>query len=110
MDKIAYKALKKSIKHYTRIILGEERSTGASDCALCSRFLNRWTSCSHCPVRLKTGVAGCVDTPWVDLRDHMWNDHEIEGPDVDPGCKVCRDHARKEREFLENLLPEYQDE
>lgn len=69
MTQRALRALKKSIKHWTRIAEGNgEPGEGMScaDCALCCLFTPKGgtvPNCTRCPVMQRTGLAYCRATP-----------------------------------------------
>lgn len=62
MSPIAEKALRGSIRKWTKIVNGTGVDNGSENCPLCKEFLD--DSCHGCPVRRLTGKPGCNGTPY----------------------------------------------
>ena len=102
MNAKTLKALKASIAHWKRFENGKQRQiegTGSSSCALChiyNKFLYD-EGCGECPVKLKTGRNYCQKSPWQNAerarRKYGYGSPEFKAA------------AKKERLFLESLLP-----
>lgn len=110
------KALLASIDHWRQ----NEKATTLNDvhigpdaCALCSRFgaggrtkQGDWVRCIRitpstsepCPIHKATGAIGCVGTPYGSCRRATFA----------RDLRAFRRAAKKEREFLESLLPSSQ--
>ena len=107
MDKKTLKALKGSIKKWERIVNSTRGiDYGTENCPLCKIF----TFCEGCPVKEKTKFASCKLTPFVEWADHFEEKHQSifyssEYNHRIKGCDECLELAKKELEFLINLLP-----
>jgi len=102
MTSATCKALKESIAHWERILLGKDVNVGRQSCALCQRFSDHCQtprSREECPVYEKTGDLFCEASPY---RDFM-------GPWVRTGYLGHTEEtivlAWEELEFLRSLLP-----
>lgn len=62
MKENALRALKASIRHWERVLLGKDVLIGPSTCALCKEFYS--ADCAGCPVKEKTGHQYCSGTPY----------------------------------------------
>jgi hypothetical protein len=88
--------IRASIDHWARLAEMEPLDgeyIGAFDCALCSEYGAVWTMyCGGCPIRKKTGMAYCKNTPYG------------------AAAVACDENQRAanwaELEFLLTLLPE----
>ena len=108
MDAKTLKALKGSIKKWKDIEEGEGVDGGWTNCPLCDLYfsaLDRKGSCKKCPVANAVGEINCSDTPYEQWLKHQNRKHDEPG-DLIVRCRHCKKLARKEREFLESLLPE----
>lgn len=97
-------ALEKSIEQWkTKLsiaLLGKVPPLGQEYCALCKRFDSDFVdlsdACSlgteRCPVYVKTGSPGCMDSPYDDININGTQEELVKG-------------VKKEIEFLESLLP-----
>jgi hypothetical protein len=61
------KALAASIKHWKRMVTGEDTVGSPSKCALCKLYYG--DDCRGCPVREDTGEVLCGGSPYVDWED-----------------------------------------
>lgn len=99
-DEQTMAALKDSIAHWRRMEEGESdnESPSGRHCALCKTFVKKNNSCWGCPVMSATGLESCQGSPWLDANEkfHQYGMKRKEFIDA----------ARKEREFLESLLPQ----
>ena len=96
----AVNALKLSIEHWERLAAGGPNMSEpyAADCACCAEFYaeeDRY-SCERCPVRLETGAAQCLSTPYRAAR----NSYEELGPE----SNEFKTAAIAEVEFLRTVL------
>jgi hypothetical protein len=94
------KALKESIAHWERILIGKDRSLGRSACALCGKFTDDCQaprSHERCPVD-KTGKQSCYGSPYTDFS-RAWLKNQ--GAHTEETIIL----AWKELEFLRSLLP-----
>jgi hypothetical protein len=109
-------ALNRSIEHWQRMSEGkflrnyvDERgmtatmeAPGASDCALCSLFLNQRTldidHCVGCPVSEYTKAHFCMNTPYGEANSTFNIIREQQSPEF-------FEAAKKELAFLRSLLP-----
>lgn len=110
MTEQALAALKESIEHWRRLYTGKLKfgeGIGPRDCALCRQFNKiyystqdgRQGNCDGCPVKERTGLNGCVGTPYDACKDFLDNDeHSLTDGEF-------QDLALLELEFLESLLP-----
>ncbi len=104
-------ALKKSIKHWEELRDGESKQTiGPHSCALCQMFwkLDRISShkvrCDGCPVAVRSGKIGCLDTPYDLMSDAQWTlEYESEFDWQQSG--QFKHWAELELKFLVSLLP-----
>lgn len=118
MNKKTLNALRSSIRHWKRLEKGRTRANegiGPAYCALCRMFYfenyrpgrdicNHARSydavCLGCPVRERTGQKLCGGTPYADA-EKAWMLEELDGI----GSAAFKAAAKKEREFLQSLLP-----
>lgn len=77
--------------------LKEDEEPDSSCCPLCAEFLD--LGCRGCPVREKTGIGLCKESPYLDAADAFYE--SPKGPD----SPQFKEAARRELEFLESLLP-----
>lgn len=105
MDKRTAKALEASIAHWERNVAAETpdgAGVSGADCALCAEFRNKSENqCGGCPVRDKTGLICCLDTPYASAvsRFVSWID--------DPSLRSAwRAAAQRELDFLKSLRAE----
>jgi len=106
MDTKTATALEESIAHWERMATGNptlgEMPTGPQ-CALCEEFAeeegpddpDETDCCFGCPVRDRTGVAGCEKTPFEDAH-WLFRCGGISDPDFKKAAAV-------ELEFLKSL-------
>lgn len=98
------KALKASIEKWRKNENGDFQGTGSDNCPLCLLFHSEenpkvhWDACCHgCPVYGKTKTDSCDGTPYrAAIRakiTHGWDSRQF------------RAAAKRERIFLESLLP-----
>lgn len=98
MDTETLEALEGSIAKWRGIVAATVMNEGAQNCPLCQKF-NRTVNvlalpgCQDCPVKMKTGLAGCGGTPYEDYEEA--GDDEVEQAKA----------ARAELAFLESLRP-----
>ncbi len=104
MNEQTLEALNKSIRHWQAYADGkweEEGVPGVHNCALCQLFHPEYNHsgvlCNGCPVRLKTRLGVCCDTPWKKVCLAI-NGHGIDSPQF-------IEAAKEELEFLKSLLP-----
>ena len=105
MDRRTYDALMASIEHWKENVRAADRDAGhlyasvdAMDCALCRCFRRRY--CAGCPVSdAMGGEIGCTKTPYDDAA-HAYRKWPLDGPSPEFG-----EHARRELEFLQALVP-----
>jgi hypothetical protein len=68
MTKNTIAAIKGSILHWERILLGrEDEIMGPQSCPLCQTFRHRvdgLMTCGRCPVKMATGRSFCEGTPY----------------------------------------------
>lgn len=69
MDEQTLDALKGSIAKWEAIVAGTGEDLGAENCPLCALFLrnskDRSNDCKRCPVKIKTGLRYCKNTPYI---------------------------------------------
>lgn len=103
MDKPTLTALKKSIKHWERMICGDHdplEGIGSDDCALCQRFNDKddkSLNCKGCPVFTDTDAIHCKKTPHPKCVKAV-NEHGVKSPEF-------RRAALEMRDYLVSLLP-----
>ena len=92
----------------------DSEDRGEENCPLCKRFLVGSTcdgsTCNDCPVKEKTKVDLCEDTPYKDWVAHHVLAHSNNGVMLvyykrHEGCYECLELATKERDFLISILP-----
>lgn len=99
LTKKALRALKASIAHWKRLATGKrlaDETIFISSCALCSAFYDHG-SCTGCPIKKRTGRAGCEGTPWIRTRNAV-NNYTYNSDEF-------RSAAKKQLEFLQSFLP-----
>lgn len=93
-------ALKGSIKKWKDIVSNEGIDHRGDNCPLCKLFAYRLPACSGCPVKAKTGHAGCEGSPWVE-----WSiPQPLMGTWIANTPERMR-LAKAELKFLRSLLP-----
>jgi hypothetical protein len=98
MDKATLTALNKSIEKWEGMVVGDQEDQGVRNCALCALF---WASgCAGCPVKKRTRLKGCLNTPY-EAFDELC---DIDGSDFADTAEKRR-LAMAELRFLESLLP-----
>lgn len=112
MDKKTLVALQKSIKKYERHIRNVKGAKVAVrrnnyhsfglyfsiyDCALCKIHFDG--SCEACPIKLRTGIPLCNETPYTDIF-YFLDSYSKEGNEELIGV------LQAEVNFLKSLLPE----
>jgi hypothetical protein len=105
MDAKTLEALNASIAKWERNAEAkspEDAKLGSEYCPLCHLFANgsEKSPCEGCPVKLKTGLGGCEETPYwaADWAHDDWLDGDATAEDFHAA-------ARKEVDFLKSLLP-----
>lgn len=104
-------ALEGSIKKWQRIVAGEDICQGSRNCPLCTLF-NPWETpreernwpadrelCDGCPVKDKTGLTGCLGSPWLPYEELKPNINTPKALAI----------AREELAFLESPRPQDDD-
>lgn len=108
------RALDKSIAKWEQIAKGEDVSKGTRNCALCQRFsVDGTVECERhtafgieqCPVRLKTGVWACANTPYIAFSHNARKIYAVDGFELHPVSDRAKASAVRERDFLISLLP-----
>lgn len=61
-------ALAGSVRKWERIAADEGADEGAANCPLCKLFDDY--RCTGCPVKVRSGWAGCQGTPWSHWSAH----------------------------------------
>jgi len=107
MDAETLEALKGSIRKWEAIVAGTGADRGGSNCPLCQMFatnldLDEDDLCIGCPVRAKTDLPECRDTPYFAFSRTASH--------YDDGSKraetpVAVAAAQAELDFLRSLLP-----
>ncbi len=99
-------ALNQAVIKWSAIYHGVGVDKGRSDCALCQKYLNNRRVCADCPVRKKTGLPACDDTPYQEWAIHFILDHwRGDGP-YEVSCPECRRLAYKVLKFMYQLYLE----
>jgi hypothetical protein len=108
MNETTLQALRASIEHHKRIVARmPDETLGAGSCALCGLFIKG--GCLECPVRERTGYAGCRLTPYHDIDEHLFNEHHGRCR-LASNCAECTRLEQLEIDFLESLLPKEEEE
>ena len=101
------KALEGSIEKWEKIVRStEEKDRGTANCPLCRLFFS--PDCAGCPVKEKTGMHGCQGSPYNAWDNHHETFHSKafgESTSRYKDCPECLRLAKKELEFLKELLP-----
>lgn len=104
-------ALKKSIKHWEQLRDGESKDViGPHSCALCQMFWKPTqgstikVKCDGCPVDARSGIAGCIDTPYDLMADSDWQERYNCESDWQQ-TEEFKNMAALELKFLVSLLP-----
>lgn len=104
MDAETLTALRGSIEKWKAIEAGTGADFGYENCPLCQHFTEKDEDgrlmCEKCPVGIAAKEMGCNNTPYEE-----WAELEIEHIDQAADEGKAKALARKEREFLESLLP-----
>jgi hypothetical protein len=96
------KALKGSIIKWTKILNRTGKDRGSENCPLCE-LVN--SHCNRCIVYRNTKKWNCDYTPYSLWADHQAAKHRHNGfYYCRKGCKECKRLAKKEVDFLNNLL------
>ena len=99
-------ALKGSIKKWKKIINKTGVDNGQLNCPLCKLFIR--DECESCPVNEKTSGYGCHASPYGKWEEHQDKNHfatYVETLTLKNECEKCEFLAKKEKAFLESLLP-----
>jgi len=108
MDLETQRAVEESVRHWGRILaLVPGESPEASQCALCKKFDVSLLPCvdehgESCPIKERTGVDGCGETPWADANSayiHMRYVQETSWPERQESA------IRKELGWVKSFLP-----
>ena len=94
MNRKTLTALKGSIRKWEKIVAGTGQNEGPNNCPLCALFFHN--DCRGCPVYEKTGMVGCLDTPYTEYARQ-----EVISGDPEKAIK----QAERELAFLKRLLP-----
>lgn len=98
MNKQTLRALKDSIEKWEGIANGTNLEyPHAKNCPLCTVFHK--DRCKDCPVRNRTGIAYCINTPY---HKAVQSHREHVGPRYH---KTYLKNAQQELDFLKSLLP-----
>ena len=108
MNAKTLKALKGSIKKWKDIEERKGVDKGGYNCPLCLLFEKLDFPCESCPVAQRTGLDMCRGSPFTAWLHHYEEEHGYRciADGLKVKCPTCKELARKEREFLESLLPE----
>jgi hypothetical protein len=102
MNKQTAEALEKSIKKWEDILNNEDVDLGTKNCALCELFHHY--NCNHCPVKNKSGMTFCNDTPYEKWEIHHEEMHgDPSFTKRQPNCPICEKLAKDEIDFLKSL-------
>jgi len=97
------KALRASIKHWWRLLVGIDDAIGCNQCQCCQQYAKN--NCITCPIQLITKVADCKNTPYEELYNHISLSHPTSPTHiVHAGCLQCKLLIRKEWKFLKRIL------
>lgn len=110
------KALKASIEKWRKNENGDFQGVFSDSCPLCKLFhdgdnlnVQPDKNCHGCPVFEQTYRPECAGTPWYRARDAYWEEEDRtimnDGAQFRPQSKRFLEAAKREREFLESLLP-----
>jgi len=99
MTETAETALRASIKHWERLLLGHDTLMGPGACPLCQEFKTVDEECDGCPVYEHTGKPYCMGTPYDNAADHHKQGRSV---------RTARGLVAiwKELQFLRSLLPD----
>ncbi len=97
------KAVEGTVLKWAYIYKGLKRDKGIKDCSLCKLFF-RCGYCVDCLIYKKTGKSMCNDTPYDKWIEHYENEHI--GLERKVHCPECRKLAKKQFNFVLNLLKE----
>lgn len=105
------RALEASIEKWERNARAERPeyyTTSADACALCHLFVIRNVSCDGCPVKRRTGVGSCIDTPYIKASETKieWITalaKRASSKTIDDLREEAHEAARLEVEFLKSL-------
>ena len=105
----AKEALEGSIKKWEQIVEQNGRDLGMKNCPLCELYWGD-DSCKGCPVQDYSGMKHCLNTPYEAWMIHHEGKHLslLAGKSI--VCPSCEELAKKELEFLREVLKNYQEE
>lgn len=104
MTNEAIDAIKGSIVKWEKILDGSGIDKGRGNCPLCTSFYDR--GCIGCPIRDKTGMGNCRNTP-IQVWRGLTKAHFIEGETrYFPESLIAMDICKTVIQFLKNLLPQ----
>lgn len=94
-------ALEESIKHWERILTGEDTSANSKSCPLCQKH----EYCETCIIMIHTGQGECADTPYWYFIYHLYSTHSANEWHIDTvtQCKKCQKLVQNEIDFLKSL-------
>lgn len=90
-----------SIEKWEGVAFKGDVDSGGCNCSLCEVYFIY--GCIDCPVRNKTGLKTCNNTPfraWVNHHEALHNDKEDRT--VIDNCGMCKSIAKRELEFLKS--------
>lgn len=105
-------ALKRSIAKWeklTKVKTQRGVELGPRNCPLCVRFFAH--KCRGCPVKERSGLKGCVGTPYEQAEYALYRHTEVDEATgltvtVIPKLSYFQRCAAEEAAFLKSLLPE----
>jgi hypothetical protein len=92
-----------SISKWNRIATHQGVDEGIDNCHLCTTYQREY-DCGFCPVRIETGVEGCLEGPYDNWATHHMLSHSQYFPHANE-CPECTKIALQEVKFLKSLLP-----
>ena len=87
MDADTLSALRHSIRKWEMIIASAGGDDAGLNCALCQKFFDQLNCCEGCPVTTRTGLKGCIGSPYDDWASHHEREHS--GDDCRPLTIEC---------------------
>lgn len=99
-------AIRGSVAKWEGIVNGSGVDEGVDNCPLCAMFYEG--NCDGCPVRAKTKLSGCKNTP-IEVWRQLWLTHfRKDQRRFYAETPISLEIAKAVVQFLKNLLEDYE--
>lgn len=96
-------SISNSVKKWEDIVNEVGIDNGYLNCPLCQEYYDENTfSCGDCPIVKKSGEQHCWNTPYVEWKNHIENEHNNNEKKI--YCEKCKELAQKELDFLKLVV------